>query len=367
MTNTSALRLDRPFLPADVKKPDIGRAFTRAAFAVGRNALSGPGEMRGAEGWAERLWVHDRAAVALTRAANSPASTGGWGGVLSGTSTADFLSSLVPESAAAKLIAAGLRIDMTGYNSILIPHRSGNLPATDVAWISELNAFPVRQTTLATTTLGPVHKMASSVSLSREMAESAGGQEVFDTLLREDIGASLDASIFSATAASPSRPAGILNGISGLTPTASGGEAALRGDIAKLAAVVGATGSNNIAFITSPAYALRLATYPNVTGPNLTVWPSVAVSDATIIAVAVDAFVSGFGSVPRILTSKDALVHMEDSSPAATISSAGTPNTIVAPVRSAFQTDSIVVRAILDAAWTLRSSAAVTWMSSVTW
>ena len=187
--------------------------------------------------------------------------------------------------------------------------------------------------------------------------------------MREDIAASLDASMFSTTAASSSRPAGILNGISALTATTGGGAAALQGDLAQLAVVATSIGSGDVVFITSPAYAIRLATYPNVLdldNNRFQVWPSNAVADGTIIAVAPAAFVSGFGPVPKITISQNAVVHLEDTSPAQ-IGTTGSPNVVAAPTRSAFQTDSIVVRAILDAAWTLRASGAVAWISGATW
>jgi hypothetical protein len=108
----------------------------------------------------------------------------------------------------------------------------------------------------------------------------AGGEEVLAQLMREDVGASLDASIFSTAAASAVRPAGILNGIAGLTATTGGGASALQGDLAKVGgAVASATGSANIAFVVSPTYALRMMTYKTVLEPSedsVQIWPSIA-------------------------------------------------------------------------------------------
>ena len=363
-----SLPIRKPFLPSDLPRDPPGRALARAAFAIGKNAVEDRGS---AAQVAEQSWPNDRAAIALTKAATSPASTtsSGWAGVLSPTATADYVGSLIGESAAARLIGAGLRISLDGLNSVLLPHRSTALPAVDTQWIAENGAFPIKQYTLAASTLGPMHKLATGVVLSREMAESAGGEEVFATLLREDVAASLDASLFSTTAASSTRPAGILNGISALTATTGGGATALQGDIAKLAAIASVVGSGNIAFICSPSYAVRMATYPTVLdldNNQFQVWPSVAVADGTIIAIAPAAFASAFGAVPRITASKEAVVQMEDTSPAQ-LSTAGTPNVVSAPLRSVFQTDSIAVRVILDAAWTLRASGAVAWISGATW
>jgi hypothetical protein len=364
----SALPTRRPFLPEDLHQPK-GRAVCRAAFAIARNAIADV--QCGGPEMAASLWPHDKQAIAVTRAATSPATIGtvAWAGALSPTTTADFVSSLVGMSAGAKLIDAGMRIDLTNKYAVLLPHRSANLPDSNTQWIAEGGPIPVRQYALATSILGPVHKLATSVVASRELLKGPGGEDVLATLMREDVAVSLDASLFSNAAATAIRPAGLMAGITALTATPSTGglEAALRGDIAKLAAVVTATGSANVAFVVSPAGAVRLASYPTITGPNLQVWPSLAVADGTIIAIAVDAFVSGFGSVPRISTSDAAVIHMEDTAPLQIATGAQGSGVLATPARSLWQTDSIAVRCILDCSWALRSTAAVAWITGATW
>jgi hypothetical protein len=357
---------NKPFLPSDLPKPNPAKAMSRAAFAVARNALINKGQ--GAVALAGERWPHDKEAIALTRAATSPASTSSstWAGFLSPTFVSDFLGSLTGESAAARLIAAGTRLSLDGTYSVTVPHRSANLPNVDAQWVAELGVWPVRQVALAASTLGPTRKLITGAVVSRELADYANGEEIVGRLLIEDIGATLDASMFSATAASSSRPAGLLNGITALTATTGGGEAAIRGDLAKLAVVATATGASDLVFIASPSYAARAALYPNVVGDNLRVWPSVAVADGTIIAIAPGAFVSGFGAVPRIDAARHATLHLDDASPLA-ISTAGTPNTVAAPVSSMFQSDTIALRVILDAAWTLRATGAVAWLQSASW
>jgi hypothetical protein len=70
--------------------------------------------------------------------------------------------------------------------------------------------------------------------------------------------------------------------------------------------------------------------------------------------------------VPKISAARDATLHLDDTT-ALAIGTAGTPNSVAAPTISNFQTDTIALRVILDAAWTLRASAAVAWMTTVTW
>jgi hypothetical protein len=276
------------------------------------------------------------------------------------------VASLAGESAAARLIGAGMRVDLSGVAGVLIPHRSAPLPNIDVAWVQELGAYPVRQGLLASTLLGPTRKLITGIVVTRELADYANGDEIIGSMLREDVAASLDFSLFSNAAASASRPAGILNGVTSLAATTGSGEAALRGDIAKLEAIATATGTNEIAYIASPSYAARAATYANVVGNDVNVWPSVAVADGVLIAIAPAAFVSGFGAVPKINTAQDATLHRDDASPQQ-IGTPGSPNVVAAPTRSMFQTDSIALRLILDCAWSLRSTGAVSWITGATW
>lgn len=340
MSTTAALPRPRPFLPSDIVREPPGRAVTRAIHSV-------------------------------VKAAVSPASTpvSSWAGVLSGSIVADFVAGLAPTSAAAKLISSGLRVSLDGVGVLNIPHRTQNIAAIDTQWIGELSAFPVKAFSLTSSAIGPTRKLISSVVVSRELAESSNGEEVVGQLLSEDIGASLDASVFSATAASSLRPAGILNGIAPLTATAGGGEAALRGDLALVAgAVAAATGAGDIALVASPAYALRLQSYPTVIGSGgVQVWPSVGVANGVLIAVQTKAFVSAFGATPRITASKEAVVHMEDTSPLPIATGAQGSGVLATPTSSMFQTDCIAVRAILDAAWAIREPGSVAWTQTVTW
>jgi hypothetical protein len=361
MTN-AALPARRPIVPEDFRRePPAGRAFTRAVFAHVRNRCYDDKQMPGPERVAETLYPHDKQALALTKAASSPATTGSstWAGALSPSIVGDFLAGLAPESAAARLIAAGMRVDLTGVGSINVPHRSSNLANVDAQWVAEASPFPVKMFTLASTVIGPTRKLISSVVITRELAESSNGEQVVAQLLSEDIGASLDASVFSATAASSTRPAGILFGVAPITASAGGGEAALHGDIAALGgAVAAATGSDGVVFVASPAYAVCAALYRNTVGDGSRIWPSVAVAPGVLIAVQTKAFVSAFGATPRIYASRDAVVHLEDTTPLP-IGTTGAPNTVAAPTSSMFQTDCISVRATLDAAWALREPGSV--------
>jgi len=72
---------------------------------------------------------------------------------------------------------------------------------------------------------------------------------------------------------------------------------------------------------------------------------------AAIVAfVGADSMVFANELAPRFDESGDAVLHFEDSSPAA-IGTAGTPNVIAAPVRSMYQEDSTAIRMIAEMDW----------------
>jgi Phage capsid family len=184
--------------------------------------------------------------------------------------------------------------------------------------------------------------------------------------LTKSVGDALDGALFSTTAADASRPAGLLVGVSPLTPssTTPADEERLS-DLSDLVQAVSAvTGNNPIVLIAAPAQAasLRLAN----ARIGYEVLASGALADRTVVAVASNALVSAMDPAPRFELSKSATVHTEDTSPAQ-LASVGTPNTVAAPMRSMFQSDSSALRLIMEVSWGLRTSGAVAWMQNVNW
>jgi hypothetical protein len=172
--------------------------------------------------------------------------------------------------------------------------------------------------------------------------------------------------IFSSTAASATRPAGILNGLSTLTATSGGGANAFANDIENLVGALTTGGGRNVVFVTTPALAAGLKAWagPKFDYPILS---SAAVAADTLIAVDVDSFVSAFDPVPDFNVSQlNAVIHHEDAAPLA-IGTAGSPNTTAAPVRSLYQTDSMGLRMILRLSYGFRAAGSVAFVGPVTW
>ena len=129
------------------------------------------------------------------------------------------------------------------------------------------------------------------------------------------------------------------------------------------AAVATAGGGANLVIVAATAQAMSLQLLaPGLKTPVL-VGPTLA--SGTVAILDASAFASGFGAEPRVTVAPDAVVHFDDSAPAA-IGTAGSPNTVAAPVRSAFQGDFKVIRCILDVAYALRAPA-LAYTTSATW
>jgi hypothetical protein len=199
----------------------------------------------------------------------------------------------------------------------------------------------------------------------------------------EDTAISLDAILLDANPATLVRPAGILNGVSGLTPTAGGGFTAVIGDIKQLtgALITGTLGNvRNPVWLMNPQQvnSLGLVAMPGfgafpfraeVAAGNLGGWPIIdagTVPLGTVIAMDAADYVSVTGDGPRFEISDQATLHLEDTTPT-DISTTGTPPVAAFPVKSMFQTDSLALRLILPINWTIRRPGTVAWVAGVTW
>jgi hypothetical protein len=184
-------------------------------------------------------------------------------------------------------------------------------------------------------------------------------------VLVESTGPGIDKVLFSANAAASDRPAGLLNGIAALTPSAAGGNKGetLVNDLQTLAtAIAPVAGNGDIVLVASPdaAVALRLRLPTSVEWPVLT---SSSLAARTVIAIAAAAVVSAVDGVPQIDAKQSVAIHYE-TSPLPIVGSGGV---VATPVGSTYQTDSVALRLRWPISWALRSSGAVAWMQNVNW
>jgi hypothetical protein len=339
--------------------------FERAALVAARHAAH-PDAHRSAEALAKSLWPTDETTPLLLRAASAPATTTSatWAGDLVVPRAGDFVGSLGPLSAASKLIDAGVKVTLTGTNAVVIPKRQATTPNTDVTWVAQGTPIPTKNLAFDSIAVGPPHTLGVIVSLTHESVDSSDGERIVGLCLREDVAASLDASMFSSVPATADRPGGLLAGLTtlGATSTVSGTEAAMLGDLEKLAsAIATAGGSGEVVYIMAPkqyvSAKLRLGTNRPVT-----IWPSAALAAGVVVAIEPQAFVSALGNL-RIEASNEPTFVLE-TSPSDVVSS-GTP--AAGRTMSAWQTDLIVIRAVLEATWGFRQDGMVAFISGATW
>lgn len=327
----------RPQPPASVSRWSglETHPILRAAFAVYLGKTSFKSGM-GSDEIARELWPHDiRTARVVTRGAVDPM-TASDHEALSQTSVGAFFS-LLPQSAAANLIAAGLPIDMGRGSAITLPFRAD---APNVApFVGDGQPIPVRQGAIGSALFGPLKKAATIVTVSREVARTPGAEAIFRRLLVEDAALTLDSALFSDAAADDDRPAGLLHGVTPISGTAGGDVVAMRGDMGALAgAVSDGGGSGALAIIMHPKRAARLQLLmPDFPWP---VWPSRAVAEDQVIALDPTGFAAAFGDGVQIDATQGATLHMS-STPAPIVSEGGPA---ADPVRSLWQTDSIALR-----------------------
>jgi HK97 family phage major capsid protein/HK97 family phage prohead protease len=374
----------RPFaMPKREEKP--GHLLLNAIIAHGKsNRMNIPVEKVLDEyGWSDNVAV--RACLDwVQRAATAPATTTttGWAAELVQTQYADLISYLFAASVYQPLSNLGVRYTLWRYGQISIPVESAT-PTVAGSFVAEGAPIPVRQEAFTPITIG-LKKMAVISSYTRELFEHS--QPNIDTQLRDRMGrdtsVAVDTILLDNNPATSVRPAGLRNGVSGLTPTAGGGFTALVGDMKQLLNVLIAANSLRApVWIMNPQQALSISltsaasavgVFPfkaEIEAGRLNGYPviqSMTVPVGMVIIVDAADYASLTGDDARFELSDQATIHMEDTTPLA-IGTPGAPPTVAAPVRSMFQTDSIALRMIMPMNWIMRRTGLVGWLTGVTW
>jgi hypothetical protein len=345
-----------PLIPSpDVRRAAAVRSLTRACIATGICALdksTRPGE------YLKRTWSDDHLADMITRASVAPATLAG--NTALAQVAASFLDVLTPMSAGADLLNRGVGLNFNGAAQINVP----GIAVPTGGFVAEGAPIPVVQ---AATGAGPTltpHKLALITTLTGEMMRNPNAEQLVRQVLVESCGPTLDAALFSATAASASQPAGLLNGITPLTAAASGSgkDQIVVDDLQKLvAAVAPVAGNNNLVIVASPDAAVALLL--RVLREEWPILASSALAARTVIVVAANAIVSAIEGAPQIDTGLHTELHRE-TNPQPIVNDSGT---VAVPVGSIYQTDQVALRLRWPLGWALRDSRGVAWMQNVNW
>ena len=329
--------------------------------------------------------LHKEALQWTMRAATAPAMTTvtGWAAELSQQTYTAFMETLYAKAIFPRLSALGLTLTFGPYGKIIIPTRA-TTPTIAGSFVGEGQPIPVRQGLFTSQTLTP-KKMAVITTFTREISEHSvpAIEGLLRSAVQEDTAIALDSVLLDTNPSTVVRPAGILNGVTGLTPTAGGGFTALTGDIKQLTGALLTGTKGNVrapAFLMNPQQvnSIGLTAAPGagvfpfrdeIGQKQLSGWPVIdsgTVPLGTVIAIDAADFVSVGGEAPRFEVSDQTTLHLEDTTPL-DIGTGGAPPTVAAPVKSMFQTDSLALRLILPCNWTIRRAGVVAWVGGVTW
>jgi hypothetical protein len=319
---------------------------------------------------AKSKYPDDRDVQLIVRAATSPASmtVSGWASQLVQTAAVADFNYFLGSSAVASLFPAGQQYRYDGNGALSVSGLSVNV--ANAAFVLEGGAIPVRQDTFTSKLLAP-RKIATICVYNRELFKHSlpNIELAMRSVMSENIGLAADKAALDAVAGDATRPAGLLNGISTLTPTPPAAvptpALAMEMDIANmLAQVMAVAGNSPVYFIASPKQAAALRLWGNADF-NTNVLVSTALADRTVVCVAANAIASACDPIPRFMVSEQSALHMSDTP--AEIGAVGSPPVVAAPVRSLFQTDSIGLRAIWECSWTLRNAAGLAYINLVNW
>jgi Phage capsid family len=365
---SQALRRDSSPLPSPARPGSSSRHvlprdhFYKAAF-VKAHAFA---TKRTESGALESLYPNDRPTEIVLRASSNPAATNvqGWAAELAASAVADAVVGLAPASASAELIALGLSANLpVGAGQVVIPGMV--VSAGDAgAFVAEGAPIPVKKGNIAAGPLLNLRKLAVISTFSRELAEHSEFEGVIRQIVGEALGLALDAKVFPTNADDGVTPGGILNGVSPGTAATGGGANAFSKDVGTLvAALTTGGGGRSPVFVAAPGTAASMKTYA---GPrfDFPILASSALSAGTVVAVEASAFVAVLSPAPEFSVSREAVLHMEDTSPA----QIGFGGSLAGgTTQSLFQTDTLGLRTILRVNWAMRASGNVALLNSVTW
>jgi HK97 family phage prohead protease len=318
-----------------------------------------------------------------TRAATAPATTttAGWAAELAVTGQGEWFNAVMAGSIFQPVAARGMNITLGRYNQISMPTRAAS-PTIAGSFVAEGAPIPVRQAAFTPVTIG-LKKMAVITSYTREIAEHSTPEieTILRQLIMDDTGVAVDTVFIDNIAVSSIRPAGIRNGVAGLTPTAGGGFAALVGDLkAMVGALAAVNAMGSLVWIMNPVQQIAISLTQNAGGDfpfqadinaNRLLGYGVVVSSTVpagmVILINADDLMVVQGDTPRFDVSDQATLHFEDTTPLQITTGAQGSAVAATPVRSMFQTDSLALRMILPMNWALRRTGSVAWVTGVTW
>lgn len=331
----------------------------------------------------ERYPGHE-ATEAIVKADPGIATTGGSHYVddLQQISYQGFIEALDGRSVFPALRNSGLALNLDSAGTAYVPGVAAG--GANGSFFAEGNPIRVGKITTDNRTLTS-RKVGVIIAFSREAAKRSTPdlEALFSRRILADTAATIDSTLLDATDEDATRPGGLLYdqvASAAIAATASGygggDHVAVMEDFkALMQPFIDANAADGITVIMNPKQGLAL---DFMVGPDgaLGDWfararerfsfvESTHATAGRLIAVRAEDFASAVGSV-EFEMSNQATLHMEDAAPAA-LSATGSPNTVAAPIRSLFQTDSKGIRMVMDINWRMMRAGMVRWINGTSW
>jgi hypothetical protein len=257
----------------------------------------------------------------------------------------NILPSIAPKSVAVQLFARCMQINLGRKTEVLVPR---GVPGVSSIFIAEGGAIPVIRLNFTPSTIGPSKK---NIAIGR--------------LIEEDATRSLDGFTFDAAADDGVRPAGLLHGLSSLTPSAGSGLDAISKDVANLAGSIADAriSAADMILVCNPRQAVQLKA---VVGPKFDylVLDTPMVPNHRVIGLAPARIASAYSGIPNVEKVPSAVIQFEDTNPQNIVDAEGN---VGAPAQSTFQNDMIGIRIRCRAAWSVVAAGGVAYIDNVSW
>ncbi len=277
----------------------------------------------------------------LQRAANTPAMTSvpGWAQEVVASPSGQLVLLASHSSAFAQVLSRSAQIGALGQGQRTVVAVAQPNAAKI---ISEGEAIPIAAAALSSLPASP-HKLASMVAFTSEAANRSSIATVCRSLLQQSLALGIDEAAFT-----DSGPLGLFQGLTPTSPEASAIE-----DTKALLANIAEPSADTI-FVVHPA---RWPLFLQSVGPTFpyAVLPSTSVGDG-LVCIDPQGIAAALGEA-LIDISTETTAHMSD-----------TPGPVIAgsPTRSGWQTDTLIMRTLLDLTWAKRAGS-VSHISAVNW
>jgi len=298
----------------------------------------------------QQLFPEQRAAVVVAKAAQNPADTQTpeWAGVLVQDALADYAATSLANSLFTQLSAVAVGLPAIN-GRVRVPARDMS-KRLKVAWVAEGKPLPVSSGALSLSPLVPGHVGVITV-MSDELV-AAGALPTLEAILREDIGAALDAAVLDDTEGGEDtgRPSGLLYGAVEVPATGD-----LAADLSSLLAAV--------PDLSNPVFIIPYVQLPTAAAAGLLrdgllagmPYVSTGATDAVVLLDAAD-ILMGMDGVPAVSVTNAATAHMEDTTPLPIVDGAGVA---ASPVVSLWQQGLTGIRSVVPSTWLARTSGRV--------